>query len=74
MLEDSDEDMQDVGGDAYKKGLSAYKPSPEPERKSSERAIVSSYVHALMRFSQVVRRSHACLQSYLTTKMKTNLP
>ncbi|EKM57980.1 uncharacterized protein PHACADRAFT_116507 [Phanerochaete carnosa HHB-10118-sp] len=33
ILEDSDEDMQDLDVEAYQKGLSAYKPSPEPQEK-----------------------------------------
>ena len=33
VFEDSDEEIQDIDADAYKKGLSAYKPSPEPEEK-----------------------------------------
>lgn len=35
MLEDSDEDVQDLDADAYRKGLSAYKPSPEPKRSGT---------------------------------------
>ncbi|GJE94869.1 MutS family DNA mismatch repair protein [Phanerochaete sordida] len=33
VFEDSDDEIQDLDADAYKQGLSAYKPSPEPEEK-----------------------------------------
>lgn len=36
MVEDSDEDVQDADAVAYAKGLSAYRPSPEPKRTSGK--------------------------------------
>ncbi|KAA1472424.1 DNA mismatch repair protein Msh6 [Dentipellis sp. KUC8613] len=38
VLEDSDEEAESIDKDAYKKGLSAYKPSPDPERPQKSRA------------------------------------
>lgn len=35
VLEDSDEEGENIDALAYKKGLSAYQPSPEPVKKSS---------------------------------------
>ncbi len=36
MLEDSEDDLQDVDTAAYRKGLSAYQPSPEANEAKSK--------------------------------------
>ena len=68
VLEDSDEEIQDIDANAYKKGLSAYKPSPEPEKKGVEIIMVT---REFSNHLQVVRRSSAFLSRCQTTTTTT---